>query len=116
MTELVECNTQLHKTLQRLWSDALTQHKLQQHQLRKITYDDLPRVPTNTKDRFKQQVIPLSLESVGVLKPWETLDNDMIIYIWNTVYDNTELHIQEGDIACEHFLVARALVSDLDTA
>ena len=31
MTELVECNTQLHKTLQGLWSDALTQHKLQQH-------------------------------------------------------------------------------------
>ena len=31
MTELVECNTQLHKTLQVLWSDALTQHKLQQH-------------------------------------------------------------------------------------
>ena len=30
MTELVECNTQLHKTLQGLWSDALTQHKLQQ--------------------------------------------------------------------------------------
>ena len=26
----VECNTQLHKTLQGLWSDALTQHKLQQ--------------------------------------------------------------------------------------
>ena len=32
MTELVECNTQLHKTLQGLWSDALTQHKLQQQQ------------------------------------------------------------------------------------
>ena len=32
MTELVECNTQLHKTLQGLWSDALTQHKLQQHE------------------------------------------------------------------------------------
>ena len=31
MTELVECNTQLHKTLQGLWSDALTEHKLQQH-------------------------------------------------------------------------------------
>ena len=31
MTELVECNTQLHKTLQGLWSNALTQHKLQQH-------------------------------------------------------------------------------------
>ena len=31
MTELVECNKQLHKTLQGLWSDALTQHKLQQH-------------------------------------------------------------------------------------
>ena len=31
MTELVECNTQLHKTLQGLWSDALTQHRLQQH-------------------------------------------------------------------------------------
>ena len=30
MTELVECNTQLHNTLQGLWSDALTQHKLQQ--------------------------------------------------------------------------------------
>ena len=33
MTELVECNTQLHKTLQGLWSDALTQHKLQQQEL-----------------------------------------------------------------------------------
>ena len=31
ITELVECNTQLHRTLQGLWSDALTQHKLQQH-------------------------------------------------------------------------------------
>ena len=31
MAELVECNTQLHKTPQGLWSDALTQHKLQQH-------------------------------------------------------------------------------------
>ena len=33
MTELVECNTQLHKTLQGLWSDALTQHKLQQQSI-----------------------------------------------------------------------------------
>ena len=33
MTELVKCNTQLHKTLQGLWSDALTQHKLQQQAL-----------------------------------------------------------------------------------
>ena len=38
MTELVECNTQLHKTLQGLWSDALTQHKLQQQQNLKLDW------------------------------------------------------------------------------
>ena len=79
-------------------------------------YDDLPKVPTDTKDHFKKHVIPLSLETIGAMKPWEMLEDNVIVYIWNIVYDDTMLRIQEGDIACEHFLVTRALVSDSDTA
>ena len=44
MTELVECNTQLHKTLQGLWSDALTQHKLQQQKVTLVHHDAVQHI------------------------------------------------------------------------
>ena len=46
MTELVECNTQLHKTLQGLWCNALTQHKLQQ-QKHTLSQHDSPHLASN---------------------------------------------------------------------
>ena len=52
MTELVECNTQLHKTLQGLWSDALTQHKLQQHESLIIVHPLNLRVALSYDSRF----------------------------------------------------------------
>src|SRR6266478_1219750 len=76
-------------------------------QKREISYHNLP---AGTKDRFKYKVIPLSLETTGTLKPWAILEDQTIIEIWNLVY-GADHHIDNDDVECEHFLVAKTLVS-----
>ena len=74
---------------------------------REISYHNLP---AGTKDRFKYKVIPLSLETTGALKPWAIPEDQTIIEIWNLVY-GADHHIDNDDVECEHFLVAKTLVS-----
>jgi hypothetical protein len=75
---------------------------------REISYDNLP---AGTKDRFKKSVIPLALDTTGALKPWVIPDDTTIIEIWNLAYAGTDHLIERGDVECQHFLVAKTLVS-----
>ena len=59
----------------------------------------------------KRKVIPLSLETTGALKPWAIPDDQTIIDIWNLVFGMEHL-VEDGDVECESFLVAKTLVGD----
>lgn len=69
---------------------------------------DLPRGTTN---RFVNSVLPLALETAGVLGPWECPHDDDIIDIWNQVFGSPNDHpIASGDVKGELFLAVKGLV------
>jgi hypothetical protein len=74
---------------------------------KEISYENLPQ---GTKNYFKTQVIPLALDTTGVLKPWTTPCDETIIEIWNLVFGRDHL-IDEGDTGCYLFIIAKTLVS-----
>jgi hypothetical protein len=77
------------------------------HKKKEISYDSLP---LGTKNRFKSKVIPLALDTIGAMKPWNIPGDDAIIEIWNIVFSD-DFPIDQGDTECYHFTVAKTLVS-----
>lgn len=82
---------------------ALTNNKSNK---KEISYENLPQ---GTKNRFKKNIIPLALDTTGALKPWSTPSDEAIIEVWNLVFGD-EHPIDEGDIECRRFVVAKTLV------
>jgi hypothetical protein len=77
------------------------------HKKKEISYENLPQ---GTKHRFKRDVIPLALDTTGTLKPWNTPSDEAIIEVWNLVFGDDH-PINEGDIECFRFVIAKTLVS-----
>ena len=82
---------------------ALTNNKSNK---KEISYENLPQ---GTKNQFKKNIIPLALDTTGILKPWSTPSDEAIIEVWNLVFGD-EHPIDEGDIECHRFVVAKTLV------
>ncbi|KAH9162335.1 hypothetical protein EDB89DRAFT_2079814 [Lactarius sanguifluus] len=85
-------------------NDLLTANK--SHKKKEISYENLP---LGTKNCFKKSVIPLALDTIGALKPWNTLSDDTIVEVWNIVF-GVDHPIDEGDTECDRFIVAKTLV------
>ncbi|KAF8256835.1 hypothetical protein EI94DRAFT_1710120 [Lactarius quietus] len=62
-----------------------------------------------TKNCFETKVVLLTLDTMGVLKPWNTPSNDTIIEVWNLVF-GIDYPIDEGDTECFRFVVAKTLI------
>jgi hypothetical protein len=56
------------------------------------------------------KVLPLSLDTMGALKAWNTPCDNTIIEIWNIIF-GVDYPINEGDTKCDRFVVAKTLVS-----
>jgi hypothetical protein len=69
-------------------------------------------LPPGTTNLFVSKVLPLALETAGVLDPWESLHDEDIINIWNVVFGSPEVYhpIASGDVTGDLFLAVKGLV------
>lgn len=68
-------------------------------------------LPPGTTDLFASKVLPLALETAGVLDPWECPHDNDIIDIWNLVCGSQNGHrIAIGDVKGDLFLTVKSLV------
>ncbi|KAF8488759.1 hypothetical protein F5888DRAFT_1893246 [Russula emetica] len=68
-------------------------------------------LPPGTADRFAKEVLPLAFDTAGALGPWECLDDEHIITIWNLAFSSPDDHpIASGDVKGVVFLAVKGLV------
>jgi hypothetical protein len=68
-------------------------------------------LPLGTTERFTKNVLPIALDTVGALAPWEFPDEQQMIDAWNLVFGSRNDHpIADGDVNSDLFTAAKGLV------
>jgi len=66
-------------------------------------------LPQGTLNDFTSKVLPLAFQLAGVLGPWESIDDNNVISIWNLAFDS-HYPIASGDVKGDLFLTVKTLV------
>jgi len=68
-------------------------------------------LPLGTTERFTKNVLPIALDTVGALSPWEFPDDEQMIVVWNLVFGSqNDYPIADGEVNSDLFTAAKALV------
>ncbi|KAI0284154.1 hypothetical protein BC826DRAFT_973463 [Russula brevipes] len=68
-------------------------------------------LPVGTTERFTRKVLPIALDTVGALAPWDYPDDQQIIDIWNLVFGSWDDHpITGGDVKGDLFIAVKGLI------
>jgi hypothetical protein len=68
-------------------------------------------LPSDTANLFVSKVLPLALETVGILGPWECPCNKDILIMWHLVFGSQNDHpIADSNYKGDLFVVVKSLV------
>jgi len=68
-------------------------------------------LPMGTTDRFTKNVLPIALDTVGALAPWDYPSDQQIVDMWNLIFGSPYDHpLVYGDIQGDVFVAVKGLV------
>jgi hypothetical protein len=68
-------------------------------------------LPMGTTDRFTKNVLPIALDTVGALAPWDYPSDQQMVDMWNLIFGSPYDHpLVYGDIQGDVFVAVKGLV------
>ena len=68
-------------------------------------------LPVGTTDRFTKNVLPIALDTVGALAPWDFPNDHQMVDMWNLIFGSSEDYaLIYDDVKGDVFIAVKGLV------